>query len=294
MTKKHQTISSERFIRIKFISFYQVFCNQVSEINRSNATNRHFDRAINSLFCNQSVSLQFQQTSDVSSASTNNFASSTFDNRQNRQCIRRFQHRMQSSAFHREWRCSQLTATDFRNRQPSACIWSFYDRMQQSDNQTTSPVHLMHQYRMQSSGITDNFVSASDRLESGAVSLTSHFRRTVSIISSASTDNRWASILRKNQTISSVHSTISALNAILTIRQSRQCIWSFEIECSFSGIETIANVHLMTSTSDAAFRHSSRKTSDQRTFATDNCQRASDRFTVECSSLTIRQLRQCI
>ena len=42
------------------------------------------------------------------------------------------------------------------------------------------------------------------------------------------------------------------------------------------------------------FGVSSRKTSDQRAFATDNCQRASGRFTVGCSSLAIRQHRQCI
>ena len=53
---------------------------------------------------------------------------------------------------------------------------------------------------------SNNFVSASDRFTAECSShLTSHFRRTVSIISSALTDNRWASTFRKN-------------------RQNRQCI----------------------------------------------------------------------
>ena len=194
MTKKHQTISSERFIRIKFISFYQVFCSQVSEINRSNATNRHFDWTVNNLFCSQSVSLQLQQTSNVSFALTDNSVSSIFDNKQNRQCIRRFQHRMQFSTFHREWRCSQLAATNFRNRQLSACIWPFHDRMQQSDINRQPSVHLM-------------------TLTSDAVLATF-------------SNNRQRAFDRFTIECSS-----------LTIKQLRQCIWSFEVRCSLFNIK---------------------------------------------------------
>ena len=98
----------------QFISLHQIFRSQVNEINRSNATNWHFDWIINSLFCSQSVNLQFQQISDVSSASTNNFVSSIFDNRQNCQCIWRFQHWMQSSTFYREKRCDGATSAYFQ------------------------------------------------------------------------------------------------------------------------------------------------------------------------------------
>ena len=76
----------------QFISFYQIFCSQVSEINRSNATNQHFDRTVNNLLCSQSVSLQYQQVLDVLFASTDNRWISTLrKNRQNRQCIWSFE-----------------------------------------------------------------------------------------------------------------------------------------------------------------------------------------------------------
>ena len=71
-------------------------------------------------------------------------------------------------------------------------------------------------------------------------------------------------------------------------RQLRQCIWSFGVRCSFFGIKsTVCSPYSLTASV------SSRKTSDQRNFATDNRQRASDRFTVGCSSLASRQFRQC-
>ena len=57
---------SNSFRLIKFPS------SQVSENRSSTATNRHFDRSVNSLFCSQPVSLQLQQASDASPASTDN------------------------------------------------------------------------------------------------------------------------------------------------------------------------------------------------------------------------------
>ena len=92
--------------------------------------------------------------------------------------------------------------------------------MQQSDNQITSPMHLMHQHRVQLSDLTNNLVSTSDRSKSDAV--------------------------------------------FLTLKQPP--------------------MHLMTLTSDAALT----------TLSTDNCQRTSDCFTVECSSFDITFNRQCI
>ena len=44
--KKHQTISLKRFIRVNSFCFIK-FSSQVSEKNRSNATNWHFDRITN-------------------------------------------------------------------------------------------------------------------------------------------------------------------------------------------------------------------------------------------------------
>ena len=82
--------------------------------------------------------------------------------------------------------------------------------MQQSDNQTTSSVHLMHQYRMQSSDITNNFVSVFDRSRLDAISLTF--------------DAQSALFSSRQQTIVSVHLIVSRSNAIFDITFNRQCI----------------------------------------------------------------------
>ena len=85
------------------------------------------------------------------------------------------------------------------------------------------------------------------------------------------------------QTILPVHSMASASSAALAIRQPPACIWPFHGRVQHAWHHIQPPVHLMTSASDAALATSS-----------DNRQRASGRFTVGCSSLAIRQLRQCI
>ena len=183
--------------------------------------------SVNSLFCSQSVNLQHQQTSDASSASTDNRWISIF---------RKFkQSSMHStisasnaklSTFYREWRCSQLTATDFRNRQSSACIWSFHDRVQQSDNQTI--VSASNFIAIECSNLDINCLSF-DRGGAGC-----NFSDTRQLPVHLTVSQSGAAILT-SQTTSPVHLIVSRSDAAILTSQ------------------TTAPVHLIVSSLGAAF-----------------------------------------
>ena len=125
-----------------------------------------------------------------------------------------------------------IWSTNFRNRQLSACIWPLHGRMQQFDNQTTSSMHLMHQHRVQSSDIINNFVNAFNCLKSDAVFLT----------------------LKQ----SSMHLMTSTSNAVLTIFwNNRQCIWWHRHQMQlWQFFQTIVSVHLILSRLNAAIQTS--------------------------------------
>ena len=231
---------------------YRLWMKKIIRNQWKRASNAQSASSVNSLLCSQSVSLQHQQASDASPASTDNRWAST---------LRKFRQSpvhpttSASSAKPRHFIANDIAvnwlqrafATDNRqrasdcitiecsspditflthsqhhlvrvNRQPSACIWPFHDRMQQPDNQTIPPVHL-----------------TSSRSDAGT------------------------------RTSTAFH--LIALRPGAAILTSRQ-----------------PPVHLMTSASDAALT----------TSLTDNSQRASDRFTVGCSSSDITFNRQCI
>ena len=176
--------------------------------------------------------------------------------------------------FHREWRCSQLTATDFRHRQSLACIWSFHDRMQQSDNQTTLSVHLIVRNQMQSSDITDNFVSASDRSRSSAVFLTSDNIVSAFNFIAIECSNSGINVLSFDR------GEVGCSNVLIS--DNRQSIWSFHDRMQQFWHHIQSSVHLIISASDAVLTISSKQSSVHLMTS------ASD------AALTIKQFRQCI
>ena len=246
----------------QFISSYQVSCSQVSEINQSNATNRHFDRTVNSLFCSQSVSLQLQQASDVSFASTDNRETSTLrKNRQNRQYIWRFQHRVQFSTFHHERRLinefSQQTIVSVHSivSRSNAAIW-------QADNF----VNAFDDIDIECSSDNQIIVSAFDRSKSDAVFLTSNNTASASNLIAIKCSNLSINRLSSDRgragcsnvfdtRQSSVHLMASTSHAALTTssRQPSACIRSFHGRVQHVWHHIQPPVHLMVSASGAAF-----------------------------------------
>ena len=115
---------------------------------RSNATSQHFDWSVNSLLCSQAVSLQFQQTSNVSSASSiNNLSVPQLDNKHKSKIVNTF------DDFSIE--CKTFDISSRMTLQSADC-----NEFSQS---TIVSVHLTV-------------------LRSNAAALTSYFRRTVNII----------------------------------------------------------------------------------------------------------------
>ena len=136
-----------------------------------------------------------------------------------------------SSTFHREWRCSQLTATDFCHRQPPGCIWSFHGRMQQPDNQTTASAS--DDIGIRCSFDNQTIVNASNLI---AIECSN------SGINSLSSDRDGAECnVSDIETIVSVHSIISALNAVLITNNFVSASDRFTVGCSSPDIETIVS-----------------------------------------------------
>ena len=221
---RHYTFHDQGLFHLSWLMPLQIASNKTDKIVSA------FDRSkSNAVFLTSDnfVSSIFDFIFDVLFASSiKNLSALQLDskqkNKQNRQCIQRFQHWMQFSTFHHEKRL-----------------------INKLSQQTIVSVHLIVSRSNAAIWQSNNFVSAFDDFSIRCSSSDIKKNSSVHLISSRSNATIWTSTV--------FHLIALRLSAtVLTSRQSSACIWSFHDRVQHVWHHIQSSVHLITSTSNAA------------------------------------------